>query len=278
MAINFDKVSETTTAGNQSVASFNWGHGSTASPRGVLVFTFVNANADDVTSVTYGGVNVPAVSSGRANTANATAPGDCKAWFLGSGVPSGNQTVVVNRNNNTNNIYACAITVTADADTQVIGVTTDNADLVSGGAALDEKNISATSGETLRFAALNCGISGWNNTIKGGASNNVTSGASSDWADGSADFLGNGATIVGVHIYTAPNRGCGTVRGTAKGSGNIGFSGNYVVAPSGNTGRAAVFLGVTEITAARPPNIFLNTFPGIPLTPLDQRRDRFPVL
>lgn len=55
--------------------------------------------------------------SGGAAADTAVEPGNVKAWFLGSSVPTGVQAVVVNRNNNANILYAVAETVTAVGDT-----------------------------------------------------------------------------------------------------------------------------------------------------------------
>ena len=113
--------SHTGATGSASEASFSWTHTPVGTPRGVLVFVFdANANAVDVTSVTYGGVSVPAVSGGEARDTAGEA-GSCKAFFLGSSIPTGAQTVQVNRNNNANIMYAVAITVTAASDTAISG-------------------------------------------------------------------------------------------------------------------------------------------------------------
>jgi hypothetical protein len=86
----------------------------------VLVFVFQTvSNTNAVTSVTYDGVTVPAVTRGRAEDTT-TEPGSCGAYFLGSGVPTTDTpAVVVNRTNNTTGLWAVSITVTADRDTEV---------------------------------------------------------------------------------------------------------------------------------------------------------------
>src|SRR3990170_4196981 len=75
-------------------------------PRGVVVFVanLVSA-ANIVTSVTYGGVTVPAVSGGAAAD-SAGEPGYCSTYFLGAGVPALGGAVVVNRTNNTDELRA----------------------------------------------------------------------------------------------------------------------------------------------------------------------------
>ena len=155
MAVGFDAVSQSHTgaAGSISQASFTWNHAG-ASPRGVLIFTFTtNVNAQPVTTITYGGVNIPAVANGQAADTT-TEPGVCKAWFLGSGVPTGTQAVVVNRTNNTNEVFAVCITITADSDTDYTGIL-----LSTNNQTLAQKNINDGSPGTdsMRFAGLHSG-------------------------------------------------------------------------------------------------------------------------
>ena len=119
MAVAHDASSESHSTGNSTnEASFSWTHTPAGTPRGVLVFTYVSGTGppDDALSVTYGGVSLTPVSGGRA-TDTAGEPGDCKAWFLGSSIPTGAQSVVVNRNNNANPMVAHCVTVTADTNT-----------------------------------------------------------------------------------------------------------------------------------------------------------------
>jgi hypothetical protein len=76
-------------------------------------------STDTITSVTYGGTALSAVSGGLAQD-TAGEPGLCKAYFLGSSVPTGPRTVQVVT---TDGLYsACAITVESVGDTAVTGV------------------------------------------------------------------------------------------------------------------------------------------------------------
>jgi hypothetical protein len=121
MAVAHDAFSNSGTAASASVAAFSWTHTPVGTPKGVGVWVFTcNGTADLVTSVTYGGVNVPAVTGGRA-VDSAGETGCCEFFFLGSGLPTGAQTIVVNRSNNGNFIGASAVTVTAGADTELTG-------------------------------------------------------------------------------------------------------------------------------------------------------------
>jgi hypothetical protein len=119
-SVAFDASSEshTGTTGSVSQSSFSWTHTPVGTPKGVLIFVWNDGTAAQTTSITYGGVNVPAVSGGAAvDTAGET--GRMTAFYLGSGLPTGAQTVTVNRNNNTTELWAVAITITATGNTQV---------------------------------------------------------------------------------------------------------------------------------------------------------------
>lgn len=244
MPVSFDAASEShgDGLGSTNQASFSWTHTTSITPRGVLVFTFVNADADNATSVTYGGLTVNAVAGGRANSSNASFPGDCKAWFLGSGLPSGNQTVVVNRTNNANTMYAVAVSLNADTNTSTAGTVLITAD----GTTISQQNVNDGSPGTnsLRIAAVNIGISDFNQGAKL-INNNVLAGPQSIWINGTANFTGS-AGVIGINDFGA--RGCGVVRETAAGQGSrpVGFSGTYLIVPAANTGIAAVHLAVTE--------------------------------
>lgn len=114
MAIAHDAVSEshTGTTGSISEASFSWTHTPAGAPDGVLVFVFNTlSNTDDVVDVWYGGFKLRHNVNDRAlDTAGEL--GDAQAFFI-SPIPLGAQTVLVNRLNNTDELYAVACTVTS---------------------------------------------------------------------------------------------------------------------------------------------------------------------
>lgn len=111
--------SHTGVVGSTSEASFSWTHTPSGTPRGVLVYVFnIDGTTHEATSLTYDGEAVAAVSGGEA-TLSSTESGAVKAYFLGTGVNTGAVTVVVNRNNNGQMLYAIACTVTAGGDTEV---------------------------------------------------------------------------------------------------------------------------------------------------------------
>jgi hypothetical protein len=88
-------------------------------------------STDAVTGVKYGGV---ALSTAGLAQDNVGEPGLCHAWFLGSGVPTGAQTVQVTTTAGTWN--AGAITVASAGNTQVIGETS-----IEGDGTLSEQNV-----------------------------------------------------------------------------------------------------------------------------------------
>ncbi len=169
MAVAYDASSESHpgTSGSTSEASFTWNHNPTGTPKGVLIFVMQdNASTDKVTSVTYGGTTVPAVSGGFA----ADTLGEiraCKAFFLGAAVPTGTKAVVVNRTNDTTLMYAVAATVTAAADTTVHtpGIVLQQADT-----SLVEQNVtdgSVSGTNSVRFAGGSFALNG----LPGGGAN-----------------------------------------------------------------------------------------------------------
>lgn len=113
--------SHTGTTGSASQASFSWTHTPTGTPRGVLVFVYTISATDTVTSVTYGVSTMTRVTGGAAIDTT-TEPGRVDTFFLGAGIPTGAQTVTVNRTNNTIVMYATAQTVTASNNTEVTGI------------------------------------------------------------------------------------------------------------------------------------------------------------
>ena len=122
-AVAHDAASEshTGTTGNASAASFTWTHTPVGTPRGVLVFVYTISATDTVTSVTYGGTAMTRITGGAA-VDTAGEPGRVDTFFLGASIPTGAQSVVVNRTNNAVVMYATAQTQTAATDTEVTGI------------------------------------------------------------------------------------------------------------------------------------------------------------
>jgi hypothetical protein len=125
VAVAFDAASEshTETTGSVNEASFTWEHDPVAAPQGVVVFTWVVSTVTDLaTAVTYEDVALTAVPGAFAAD-SVTEIGNCKAWILGSGVPTADTaTVVVTRTNTANTMYAACFTLTAAGAVQATGV------------------------------------------------------------------------------------------------------------------------------------------------------------
>lgn len=220
MAVAHSAASEstTTTTPSISVASFTWTHTQTGTPQGVLVFVYVlNSATATATSVTYGGINVPAVTGGSTSDGAGEA-GRIDTYFLGSGLPAGNQSIVVNRTNNTNQMYATAATVTALYNTEV---NTAGIILLTGDQAFAEQSVSDgwPGSFSLRYAGT---YSGLNNPPTAGASSTL------------------------LNSIDAGNLGATMVRETTTGQGprSVGFTGAL-------DDVAAVHLAIREVRPRR---------------------------
>lgn len=275
MAVTYDAVSHApATAGalNTASASFNWTHTTGSSPKGVIVFTFCvdiySSTTDRVTSVTYGGTSLTAVPSGRAvASVDGNVVRDVKAWYLGTSVPSGNQTVVVNRTNNGSGIYATAVTFNAAIDTSVTGTILAQSDTSS----LSQVNVDDGSpgADSLRLGAINAdttsGVGSGFLHINGMAkyvSNNILAGGNSVWIAGTANNAGVATGIRAAFLTSLyneilesnvpANSNMGVVRETSNGQGSrpVGFSGSYTALPPAPASVAALYLAVKEGAAA----------------------------
>jgi hypothetical protein len=233
MAIGFDASSEshTGTSGSASQASFTWTHTPVGSPTGILVFTFTNANADNATAVSWGGLSLTAVSGGRA-VDTAGEPGDCKAWFFGGTTSQlsarSNDTVTVTRTNNANVMYAVAVTVTS-ASGFLPEVHTAGIVLLSTDGTLAEQSVTDGSpgSDSMRFAGINSGLAAIVSNPTTPGTNNLSHGASSTWLQ-SIDF---GARVIGVVRETTAGQG----------SRSVGFRATT------SDDRAAVHLAIKEV-------------------------------
>jgi hypothetical protein len=96
-----------------------WTHTPAGTLKGVVVaIVHGTSSTDHVSTVTYGGVALSEVIR-RTDTANE--PGAAELWFLGSGIPTGAQTVSVDlASATTDDIHFVSMGVTADRDTFVV--------------------------------------------------------------------------------------------------------------------------------------------------------------
>ena len=114
MAIAYDAESN---AAGSSTGNFNWTHTPSGTPKGVVVFVGQNTRpgTDEVSSVTYGGE--PMARFALASDTSSES-GRMYGYFLGTGLPTGPQSIVVTVSGNTAKT-AAAVTMTASADTDI---------------------------------------------------------------------------------------------------------------------------------------------------------------
>lgn len=218
MAVAYDASSEshTGTTPSSSEASFSWTHTPVGTPKGVLVYVLcLGTPADLSTGVTYGGVALTTDAAWFAqDTLNEA--GSCRAYYLGTGIPTGAQTVVVTRTNTVDHVYAVAITLTGAGDTEVH---TPGVVLLEEDGTLAEQSVTDGSPGTdsLRFA--------------GGSF-------------GHAAVPAAGANSTAVHSIDIGIRVAGVVRETTAGQGSrsVGFS------DATSDDRAVVHLAVREVS------------------------------
>jgi hypothetical protein len=125
MAIAYDAASELARTGTSD--PMEWTHTPSGIPRAIVVaFVHGTSSTDHVTTVTYGGVSMSEVVRG---TDTVTEPGAAELWFLGSGIPTGAQTVSADLSSGTtDDIHGVAISLTANGDTEVLDSDSDLAD------------------------------------------------------------------------------------------------------------------------------------------------------
>lgn len=204
--------SHTGSTGSANQTSFSWTHTQTGTPRGVLVFVHVtNSSTDTVTGVTYGTVALTRIPGGAAIDA-AGEPIRADLFFAGKGLPAGNQTVTVSRNNNGNIMYATVATVTAATDTNVTGIV-----LLQGDGTLTQQNVDDGSpgANSVRYAGATSGLNA-----------PPTAGA-------------NSTLLQSIDVG---NQSCALVRETTAGQGSrpVGFS-------TASDDRAAIHVAVREL-------------------------------
>jgi len=226
MAVIHSSSSESHTGatGSSNQGSFNWTHTQTSTPQGVLVFVHtINSFNDDAGTVTYGSTTLSRVTGANAVDIGGE-PGRTVAYFAGSGLPSGNQTVTVNRTNNSNVMYATVATVTAAADTDTAGVLVEQNNQT-----LTEENVDDGSpgANSIRYLGLYSGRGAFGNQ-----SGRITPGANST-AVQTIDF---GARVAGLYRETVAGQGSRPVGVSCTTSDDV----------------AAVYLAIIEAASAEP--------------------------
>jgi len=139
MAVAFDTFSDA----NEFTAATDpktWTHTPTGTPRGVLVFTQnTGTTADWVNgTVSYGGVAMTRVATNGWAVDSAAETASIHAYFLGTGIPTGAQTVSIDHNNAIfGTKWACCVTLTGALDTEVVASGKIEADTANPSIALD---------------------------------------------------------------------------------------------------------------------------------------------
>lgn len=117
MAVAFDAFSNSGSA----TASTSWTHTPVGTPRAVIVlipqYNGGTSISDEITTVTYGGVTMTEITGSPVLHAATEAVG-CHAFFLGSSIPTGAQTVAIT-STSTDKYEGYCVTLTAAADTVV---------------------------------------------------------------------------------------------------------------------------------------------------------------
>lgn len=188
-------------------SSFSWSHDPGA-PAGVFVAVFSGSITNQATGVTYGGQAMDLVAEAHVSGAEDT--GTVALYFLGSDIPTGNQTIEVSRNNNSTRMGAIGAAVSADADTEIYA---DGIALLEGNGSVSEQNaddgLQSGDPDSLRFAA------GWfgHGSPPSAGPNSEQSLSSYQWTSSNqsarvvAEAMGgNGPRPVGFSTATADER------------------------------------------------------------------------
>lgn len=127
MTIAFD----TTTNVAAGTGNLSWTHTPVGTPRGILVLIVQDITAaDQITSVTYGGVALSAVAGSPLLHTNGSEDGAIYGYFLGSSIPTGNQTVDITVSAGAAKRAVC-YSVTAAANTEIEDTTADDTGTVA---------------------------------------------------------------------------------------------------------------------------------------------------
>lgn len=119
-AVAYDATSESALTATDLDAS--WTHTPVGTPRGVALYCISIANDDAIGGVTYGGVAMTEVT-GSPIVKTSTEIIQVHAYFLGSGIPTGAQTIVADGIGGGADDYICrAFSVTADDNTALAAV------------------------------------------------------------------------------------------------------------------------------------------------------------
>lgn len=163
MAVAHDAASNAHSGTSSSTGDFSWTHTPVGTPRGVLVLIVLNAEAiDEIAGVTYGGVAMAEVPLSPLLHSTGSEDGTLFGYFLGSGIPTGAQTVAVTTSGSTRAKTAEAITVTASRDT----IVDDTSTLETGAQTNPSVSLDCTADAAI-YAMLHSGATGGSVSVDG---------------------------------------------------------------------------------------------------------------
>jgi hypothetical protein len=224
MAVAFDATSNSGTASPGQTGNISFTHTPVGTPKGVIVFinqsigTGAGGSEDEVTAVTYGGQAMTRLAIAQDAVGE---PGASYAYFLGSSVPTGAQTVAVTVGGDAGHVRrACCITVTASGDTEAL----------SGTSVVNQANpnvtVSALDATKEYFVAATLFTGG----------------------NGPADFSG-GADYTEIHEHDLGNQAGGSLRRTNNISGATSVTADWVAGAS--TGVAAIGVALVDTASLK---------------------------
>lgn len=190
MAVAFDAASRSTTGFDNGPISYT--HTPVGVPRAVVVQIGMEATTDQITGVTYGGVAMTRVTTRALGSA-----GQVFTYFLGSGIPTGPQTVAVTATAGSNDWAACTRTFTAAANTTATAVTPVTA---TGSTANPSLSISPTAQAAIVYALWDAAAAPVT-TVQAGSTHRFGNDFGVDctqWAD--KTVAGAGATTIGYTL------------------------------------------------------------------------------
>lgn len=134
-----------------STGDLTWTHFPVGTPRAIIVLvTQHTGTADEVSGVTYGGVSMTEACGPNIKTS--TEVMGTYAYFLGSSIPSGNQTVTVSTTGTTGTRRGASISLTASADTEVV-----DCDATISSDSVSDPSVTLSLGGRTSFAAIQFG-------------------------------------------------------------------------------------------------------------------------
>jgi len=163
MAVAHDAASNAHTGTNSSTGDFSWTHTPVGTPRAALVLIVLNAEAiDEISGVTYGGVAMSEVALSPLLHSTGSEDATLFGYFLGSGIPTGAQTVQVTTSGSTRAKTAECFTATAARDT----IVDDTSTLETGAATNPAVSLDCTA-DAVIYAVLHSGATGGSVSVDG---------------------------------------------------------------------------------------------------------------